>query len=46
LAKQLGEQFFNDKLNPICVGWLNDSIFTIREAAIDNLKELTTIFGA
>jgi serine/threonine-protein phosphatase 2A regulatory subunit A len=45
LAKQLGEQFFNDKLNPICITWLNDSIFSIREAAINNLKSLTEIFG-
>jgi serine/threonine-protein phosphatase 2A regulatory subunit A len=45
LAKQLGENFFNDKLTPICVTWLNDPIFTIREAAINNMKELTEIFG-
>jgi serine/threonine-protein phosphatase 2A regulatory subunit A len=45
LAKQLGEQFFNDKLNPICITWLNDSIYSIREAAINNLKQLTEIFG-
>ena len=24
LARQLGEQFFTDKLNPICVSWLKD----------------------
>jgi len=41
----LGEPFFNDKLNPICISWLNDSIFSIREAAVKNLKELTLIFG-
>ena len=45
LAKQLGEQFFNDKLNPISFAWLKDSIFMIREAAIENLKELSKIFG-
>jgi len=28
------------------VGWLKDSIFTIREAAIENIKQLTCIFGA
>ena len=38
LAKQLGETFFNERLNPICVSWLKDSIFTIREAAIENIK--------
>jgi serine/threonine-protein phosphatase 2A regulatory subunit A len=45
LARQLGEAFFNDKLNPISVAWLQDSIFTIREAAIENFKELSKIFG-
>ena len=46
LARQLGEQFYNDKLNPISQAWLQDSIFTIREAAIENFKELAKIFGA
>ena len=45
LAKQLGEDFFVEKLNPICVNWLTDSIFTIREAAVDNIKEITAVFG-
>ena len=45
LAKQLGEDFFVEKLNPICVTWLTDSIFTIREAAINNIKEITAVFG-
>jgi len=27
------------------VNWLTDSIFTIREAAITNLKEITAVFG-
>lgn len=26
--------------------WLSDSVFSIREAATNNLKELTIIFGA
>lgn len=46
LARQLGEPFFNERLNPISVAWLQDSIFTIREAAIENFKELSKIFGA
>ena len=25
--------------------WLNDPIFTIREAAVENLKQLTILFG-
>ena len=45
LARQIGEQFYNDKLNVISSNWLRDSIFTIREAAIENFKELTKIFG-
>lgn len=45
LARQLGETFFNEKLNPICAAWLKDSVFTIREAAINNMKQLTIIFG-
>lgn len=45
LAKQLGEGFFVDKLNPICITWLSDSIFSIREAALNNIKQLTEIFG-
>ena len=45
LAKQLGEQFFTEKLIPICLKWLNDQVFSIRQAAIKNLTELTKIFG-
>ena len=45
LAKQLGEVFFVEKLNAICITWLSDSIYSIREAAITNIKLLTEIFG-
>lgn len=45
MAKQLGEVFFNEKLIPICITWLSDSIFSIREAAVNNLKSLTEVFG-
>lgn len=45
LGRQLGESFFNDKLCPICLVWLNDNVFSIREAAIKNLRQLTEIFG-
>ena len=41
----MGEEFFVEKLNPICVNWLTDSIFMIREAAINNLKLITAVFG-
>ena len=33
LAKQLGKDFFTDKLSAICVNWLADDIATIRDAA-------------
>ena len=46
LAKQLGKEFFREKLTNLCVGWLGDDISTIRKAAAENLKELTNIFGA
>jgi serine/threonine-protein phosphatase 2A regulatory subunit A len=45
LAKQLGRDFFTDKLVAICVNWLGDDIATVREAATLNLKQLTAIFG-
>lgn len=45
LARQLGEAFFNEKLNPICIDWMKDSIYTIREASLENIKQLTIIFG-
>jgi serine/threonine-protein phosphatase 2A regulatory subunit A len=32
-------------LNPICLTWLKDQIFTIREAALNNFKQLTVVFG-
>ena len=38
LARQLGEQFFNDKLNAICTRWLSDHFFAIRQAAILNFN--------
>ena len=46
LAKQLGKEFFSDKLTSHCVGWLKDDISTIRQAAAENLKELVVTFGA
>lgn len=45
LARQLGEPFFVEKLNPICITWLSDSIYSIREAGITNIRLLTEIFG-
>lgn len=45
LASQLGVQFFNEKLSTLCMGWLGDTVFSIREAATTNLKKLTEVFG-
>ena len=45
LAKQLGRDFFTEKLSSICVGWLGDDIASIRVAAANNLAELTKLFG-
>ena len=46
MAKQLGEAFFVEKLNPICITWLSDSIYSIREAGLTNVRSLTQIFGS
>jgi serine/threonine-protein phosphatase 2A regulatory subunit A len=45
LARQLGESFFNEKLNCICTRWLNDNFFAIRQAALNNYKQITVLFG-
>eukprot|EP00735_Rhodelphis_limneticus_P008858 TRINITY_DN2331_c0_g1::TRINITY_DN2331_c0_g1_i1::g.20780::m.20780 TRINITY_DN2331_c0_g1::TRINITY_DN2331_c0_g1_i1::g.20780 ORF type:complete len:627 (-),score=217.77,sp/Q38950/2AAB_ARATH/51.82/0.0,HEAT/PF02985.17/1.9e+03,HEAT/PF02985.17/1.9e+03,HEAT/PF02985.17/0.0035,HEAT/PF02985.17/1.1e-05,HEAT/PF02985.17/0.28,HEAT/PF02985.17/0.59,HEAT/PF02985.17/0.013,HEAT/PF02985.17/1,HEAT/PF02985.17/0.01,HEAT/PF02985.17/0.05,HEAT/PF02985.17/9.4,HEAT/PF02985.17/0.27,HEAT/PF02985.17/0.0052,HEAT/PF02985.17/0.18,HE len=48
LATQLGVDFFvsNDTLFNLCVTWLGDCVCAIREAATQNLKNLTEVFGA
>ncbi len=45
LAGQLGQDFFDDKLSTLCMSWLGDTVFSIREAATKNLKKLTEVFG-
>lgn len=45
LARQLGESFFNEKLNTICLAWLKDSVYSVREAALQNFKNLAGVFG-
>ncbi|EEP77182.1 protein phosphatase PP2A regulatory subunit A [Uncinocarpus reesii 1704] len=45
LASQLGAKFFDEILNNLCLSWLGDSVFSIREAATRNLKKLTEVFG-
>jgi serine/threonine-protein phosphatase 2A regulatory subunit A len=32
-------------LSSLCMSWLGDTVFSIREAAVENLKSLTEIFG-
>ena len=45
LASQLGVKFFDEKLSNLCMSWLGDTVFSIREAATQNLKKLTEVFG-
>ncbi|KAL1923051.1 uncharacterized protein VTP21DRAFT_9427 [Calcarisporiella thermophila] len=45
LASQLGVQFFDEKLGTLCMSWLGDHVFSIREAATNNLRKLTEVFG-
>ncbi|KAF9204555.1 hypothetical protein BGZ49_005165 [Haplosporangium sp. Z 27] len=45
LATQLGVAFFDEKLGALCMSWLGDSVFSIREAATINLRKLTEVFG-
>jgi len=45
LASQLGVKFFDEKLSGLCMSWLGDTVFSIREASTLNLKKLTEVFG-
>ncbi|KAH8835745.1 armadillo-type protein [Flagelloscypha sp. PMI_526] len=45
LAKQLGKEFFDERLAHLCMSWLGDTVYSIREAATTNLKNLTDVFG-
>lgn len=45
LATQLGQEFFDDQLGNLCMSWLGDNVYSIREAATVNLKKLTEVFG-
>ncbi|CAG8503799.1 11723_t:CDS:10 [Diversispora eburnea] len=45
LASQLGVAFFDEKLGNLCMSWLGDNVYSIREAATVNLKKLTEVFG-
>ncbi|KAA1468241.1 ARM repeat-containing protein [Dentipellis sp. KUC8613] len=45
LATQLGKSFFDEQLGNLCMSWLGDTVYSIREAATVNLKKLTEVFG-
>jgi serine/threonine-protein phosphatase 2A regulatory subunit A len=45
LAQQLGVEFFDEKLGNLCLSWLGDVVFSIREAATKNLCQLVKVFG-
>ncbi|KAJ7225504.1 armadillo-type protein [Mycena pura] len=45
LANQLGKPFFDDQLGNLCMSWLSNAVFSIRDAATVNLKKLTELFG-
>lgn len=45
LATQLGRTFFDEQLGNLCLGWLADHVYSIREAAMINLQKLTQVFG-
>lgn len=47
LAGLLGPQVFSeDKLTTLCLSWLADPVFAVREAAANNLKTLVDKFGS
>ena len=45
LASQLGAEFFDAKLGAQCLKWLEDSVYSIRDAATVNLQRLAQEFG-
>lgn len=45
LATQLGKAFFDEQLGNLCMSWLGDNVYSIREAATVNLRKLTEVFG-
>lgn len=45
LARQLGEGFFDANFLDLCMRWLKDPVFSIRDAATTNLRQLVEIFG-
>lgn len=46
MAKIMGEKLFQEKFGNLCLSWLDDNVYAIREAALKNLKEITAILGS
>lgn len=40
-----GVEFFNEKISTLCLSWLGDPVFVIREAGTNNIKRLIEVFG-
>lgn len=45
LAEQLGRKMFDDKLNELCMKWLVDHVYAIRQAATITVRKLVATFG-
>ena len=45
LAEQLGRKMFDDRLNDLCMKWLVDHVYAIRQAATITVRKLVTTFG-
>ena len=43
LAHQLGSEFFQEKLGPQCMKWLEDQVASIREAATRTLQKIAQV---
>lgn len=43
LANQLGAEFFQEKLGPQCMRWLEDQVASIREAATKTLQKIAQV---
>jgi len=46
LARQLGAGFFDTELTDLCVKWLSDPVYAIRDAACTNLRKLAEVFDS
>ena len=45
VASQLGSDFIDEQLTTHCIAWLTDPVYSVREAAVANLRKLMEIFG-